>query len=287
MLEFTIQLQHHVREGWSLKRLIIMHIVENLVFCPIMIGMFFFLMEFYDGDKVLAFLVLSLVWICEVFSVVSLRSRQGVEYFPRIFFLLFTVFHVYAFSCPHGFTYTALACTVAFLLHSMLFFWNRYELPAIAHGLVTVQHPRMVVSSSPERRVLASSPERSRMIDVPPTTPQPSQVHSLPQRTSTSTLGADEGTMSRPASYTALFQQNDGGEDDSCLYLLSGEVVMHNRATLTSQNEPQTEDPPLPLEVDLTPRMGSTAFRQNNEDDDNNEVNPRALTAPAFPLHLD
>merc|ERR1740124_475481 len=48
----------------------------------------------------------------------------------------------------------ALASTVAFLVHSMLFFWNRFELPAVAHGLVTFEHPRMAgdqSSSSPER----------------------------------------------------------------------------------------------------------------------------------------
>lgn len=45
------------------------HDRENLVFVPIMVGMIFFLIEFY-GDKFLAFTVLSMVWICEVFSAI-------------------------------------------------------------------------------------------------------------------------------------------------------------------------------------------------------------------------
>ena len=46
------------------------HVVENLVFVPIMVGMIFFLIEFYNGDKIAAFMVLSIVWVCEAFSVV-------------------------------------------------------------------------------------------------------------------------------------------------------------------------------------------------------------------------
>mmetsp|Transcript_8012 Transcript_8012/g.12259 ORF Transcript_8012/g.12259 Transcript_8012/m.12259 type:complete len:494 (+) Transcript_8012:81-1562(+) len=122
MLEFTIQLQNYVREDRPLVKLIFTHVIQNLLFVPIMVGMMFFLIEFYGGDKVLAFMVLSLVWVCEAFSVVSLRSQEGLQFFPRIFFLLFLVFHVYFFSFPHGFSYTALASTAAFLVHSMLFF---------------------------------------------------------------------------------------------------------------------------------------------------------------------
>lgn len=45
----------------------------------------------------------------------------------QVFFLYFTLFHVYFFSFPFGFSYLALITTVLFLQHSMLFFWNRYE----------------------------------------------------------------------------------------------------------------------------------------------------------------
>jgi hypothetical protein len=36
-----------------------------------MVGMIFFLIEFYGGDKFLAFTVLSVVWVAEVFSAIS------------------------------------------------------------------------------------------------------------------------------------------------------------------------------------------------------------------------
>eukprot|EP00581_Thalassiosira_minuscula_P001452 CAMPEP_0183748370 /NCGR_PEP_ID=MMETSP0737-20130205/67730_1 /TAXON_ID=385413 /ORGANISM="Thalassiosira miniscula, Strain CCMP1093" /LENGTH=1003 /DNA_ID=CAMNT_0025984093 /DNA_START=618 /DNA_END=3630 /DNA_ORIENTATION=- len=145
MLEFTLQLQIRVRSRLPLGGLILGHVLENLVFVPILVGMIFFLIEFY-GDKFLAFMVLSMVWVCEVFSAISIRSAQGMHFFPRVFFLYFTLFHVYFFSCPIGFTYASLASTILFLFHTMLFFWNRYELPALHAGLITPQSPRMMMS---------------------------------------------------------------------------------------------------------------------------------------------
>lgn len=143
MLDFTHQLQNHVRNRQPVVHLVTRHFIDNLVFCPIMVGMIFFLIEFYRGDKALAFLVLSIVWLGEAFSVISLRSTNGLHFFPRIFFLLFSLFHFYLFSFPFGFTHTALACTACFMVHSMLFFWHRYELPAVALGRVSPEHPRM------------------------------------------------------------------------------------------------------------------------------------------------
>jgi hypothetical protein len=70
MLEFTLQLKDRVRNRLPLAGLIVRHVLENLVFVPIMVGMIFFLIEFYGGDKFLAFSVLSMVWLCEVFSAI-------------------------------------------------------------------------------------------------------------------------------------------------------------------------------------------------------------------------
>jgi hypothetical protein len=71
MLEFTLQLQNHVRARLPLGGLIARHILENVVFVPVMVGMIFFLIMFYEGDKFLAFMVLTMVWIAEVFSAIS------------------------------------------------------------------------------------------------------------------------------------------------------------------------------------------------------------------------
>jgi hypothetical protein len=70
MLGFTQQLQAHVRSRRPVVNIVTVHIAESLVFVPIMVGMIFFLIEFYRGDKFLAFMVLTIVWLCEVFSVI-------------------------------------------------------------------------------------------------------------------------------------------------------------------------------------------------------------------------
>ena len=146
MLNFTRELSRRVRQSLSLSDLITTHVVQNLVFVPIMLGMMFFLIEFYDGDKFLAFSISSIVWSVEGFSLISLRSSQGLQYFPNFFFLLFLLFHVYQTAFPtHGFVYLALTVVWCFMLHSMVFFWHRYELPALVLGHVSIHRPRMIL----------------------------------------------------------------------------------------------------------------------------------------------
>ncbi|KAJ7528547.1 hypothetical protein O6H91_15G007700 [Diphasiastrum complanatum] len=130
MLKFTVQLQHHARHRLPTYRLIFVHVFESLVFVPIMIGILFFLFEFFD-DQLLAFMVLTLVWLCELFTMISVRTPVSMLYFPRFFFLYFMVFHVYFFSYPYGFSYLAFSATAAFMQHLILYFWNRFEVPAL------------------------------------------------------------------------------------------------------------------------------------------------------------
>ncbi|CAM9250929.1 unnamed protein product [Discosporangium mesarthrocarpum] len=141
MLKFTFLLQHHVRNRLPYAPLVFTHVVESLVFVPIMVGILFFLFEFFS-DQLLAFMVLSVVWLCEVYSVISVRTTMCIRFFPQVFFLYFTLFHIYFFSFPFGFSYLALMTTVLFLEHSMLFFWNRYEVPALQSGTVSAAQPR-------------------------------------------------------------------------------------------------------------------------------------------------
>ncbi|KAG8097721.1 hypothetical protein GUJ93_ZPchr0013g34912 [Zizania palustris] len=126
MLRFTVQLQHHARHQLPTFQLIFVHVIESLVFVPIMIGILFFLFEFYD-DQLLAFLVLTLVWLCELFTMISVRTPISMQFFPRFFLLYFLVFHIYFFSYTYGFSYLAFSATAAFMQHLILYFWNRFE----------------------------------------------------------------------------------------------------------------------------------------------------------------
>lgn len=134
MLKFTVQLQYHARHRLPTFRLIFVHVIESLVFVPIMIGILFFLFEFYD-DQLLAFMVLTLVWLCELFTMISVRTPVSMQYFPRYFFLYFMVFHIYFFSYEYGFSYLAFSTTAAFMQHLVLYFWNHFEVPALQRFL--------------------------------------------------------------------------------------------------------------------------------------------------------
>jgi hypothetical protein len=105
------------------------------------VGMLFFLFELYN-DHLLAFAVMSIMWLGESFSVTSVRCRLSQVYFPPLFFCLFTFFHLYLFSFPFGFSYVALLTMTVLLAQLILFFWNCFEIPALNRGEISVMCPR-------------------------------------------------------------------------------------------------------------------------------------------------
>ncbi|KHG02113.1 Membralin [Gossypium arboreum] len=146
MLKFTVQLQHHARHRLPTFQLIFVHVIESLVFVPIMIGILFFLFEFYD-DQLLAFMVLILVWICELFILIRHKFEQNGEISqPELLEL----------RC---FSYLALSTAAAFMQHLILYFWNRFEVPAVQRFMQSrrsqlQQHPDFHITSS---TILAST----------------------------------------------------------------------------------------------------------------------------------
>ncbi|KAK6915824.1 LOW QUALITY PROTEIN: Membralin, partial [Dillenia turbinata] len=145
MLKFTVQLQHHARHQLPTFQLIFVHVIESLVFVPIMIGILFFLFEFYDDQLV--------------------RTPISMKFFPRFFLLYFLVFHIYFFSYAYGFTYLALSTTAAFMQHLIVYFWNRFEVPALQRFMQNrrsqlQQHPDFHITSS---TILASTLHITRL----------------------------------------------------------------------------------------------------------------------------
>ena len=106
---------------------------------------------------------------------------------------------------PFGFVFLALASTAASMMLSMLFFWHRYELPALARGHVTVDRPRMnSVSSQPEE------------------IPRIPSVHLQPIRrqSNSSRIGSRQNS-------SVLLHPGDEDDASSYLFFLDGEVVTH------------------------------------------------------------
>eukprot|EP00600_Ochromonadales_sp_CCMP1393_P001430 CAMPEP_0174981116 /NCGR_PEP_ID=MMETSP0004_2-20121128/15716_1 /TAXON_ID=420556 /ORGANISM="Ochromonas sp., Strain CCMP1393" /LENGTH=1455 /DNA_ID=CAMNT_0016232835 /DNA_START=30 /DNA_END=4397 /DNA_ORIENTATION=+ len=143
MLRFTYTLQRAITHHQPYLPLVFAHIVESLVFVPIMMGIHFFLVGFFS-DQLLAFLTMTMVWMGEVFSVMNLRTRASIKFFPKLFCGYFYLFHIYFFSFPFGFSYLAwLVCTLS-ILHACMHLWNDYEVPAYEQGLINSNTPRLV-----------------------------------------------------------------------------------------------------------------------------------------------
>ncbi|CAK9156064.1 unnamed protein product [Ilex paraguariensis] len=88
-----------------------------------------------------------------------------MKFFPRFFLLYFLVFHIYFFSYTHGFSYLALSTTAAFMQHLILYFWNRFEVPALQRFMQNrrssfQQHPDFHITSS---TILASTLHITRL----------------------------------------------------------------------------------------------------------------------------
>ncbi|XWS40036.1 hypothetical protein CRYUN_Cryun18bG0105600 [Craigia yunnanensis] len=209
MLKFTVQLQHHARHRLPTFQLIFVHVIESLVFVPIMIGILFFLFEFYD-DQLLAFMVLILVWLCELFILISVRTPISMKFFPRFFLLYFLVFHIYFFSYAYGFSYMALSTAAAFMQHLILYFWNRFEVPTLQRFMQNQrfqlqQHPDFHITSS---TILASTLHITRL-----NTRNPGLVNTDPTSVPGLRPGSDQAVPANGAGEAAGPRGNSGNDN--------------------------------------------------------------------------
>jgi hypothetical protein len=135
MLKFTYLLQHHIQHNLPIAGIIFTHVTESLLFVPMMVGLLFFLREFFR-DQIIAFTVLSLVWCVEVFAIISLRTAIATNFFPRLFCIYLSFYLLYFFHFPFAFNYLALFITVLLTLHAMLYCMNTFEIPALSSGRI-------------------------------------------------------------------------------------------------------------------------------------------------------
>jgi hypothetical protein len=144
MLNFTDALRSSLRLSAPIFGLVLEHLVQSLSFVPVIIGILFFLFEFF-GDQMLAFLLLLIVWLCESYTVIFVRVSQSMLYFPKLFAIYFMCFGLYFFNFPYGFHYLALFSMYAVLQFFMCFYLFEYEIPAVLNNEITVHRPRMLV----------------------------------------------------------------------------------------------------------------------------------------------
>lgn len=114
------QIQYNITHRIPYGYLVLAHLAESLVFVPLMIGVLFFLIEFFL-DQFLAFLVLSVVWAAEVYSVVRYD-------FPACTSYRFLSLILFLFPQPSHGNFPALLSSrflpIFFFMACLLFFFS-------------------------------------------------------------------------------------------------------------------------------------------------------------------
>ena len=141
MLRFTAALQDAAAGSRPLLPLVAGHLLDSLVFVPLMLGLLFFLFEFF-GDQLLAFNVLVVVWLAEIWAVACLRTPPSLLLFPRVFTAAMVWVHAYYLQYPSGYVGVGLAAVALGLASVASFLWHTYELPALLDGSLSPGCPR-------------------------------------------------------------------------------------------------------------------------------------------------
>ena len=134
---------------------------------------------------------------------------------------------------------------MCFMMHSMLFFWHRYELPAVFLGLVNPDHFRAggghsntPIPSPPIARVLSSNDSQNRIDDEavswqdtssPVASPPPAPLPNFERLQFGRTLSFASfapGRLSRNSSNNGMYNRGDEDDEGSYMYFMGGEVVI-------------------------------------------------------------
>ena len=246
MVDFTFKLKDHVRNDIPLASLVLTHILNILLFVPLTIGVLYLLQQVVFCDDIyMSFGVLSLVWFIQAYTAICVRSYPSTQFFPKTQLLYYAVFHFYAQLYPYGFTHIALSVNALFSFHSMVFFFNRYELPAVQAGVIHSDRPRsniyrprlynrrvVVREVAGGRRVATGVDSRGVPLPQRPSRPQtPTTTSStIPQSGSNSSV---IGMQSRTNSANSFMLYEDGvSDDEEYVVYLNGEVVLPARSAV-------------------------------------------------------
>lgn len=138
---------------------------------------------------------------------------------------------------------------VCFMLQCVTFFWNRYEVPAVALGRVALHNNRYTAynsnndnseDGSDRGRAPSTSPDRSalRYLENPTRGQAAAQYQPQPSIHYTYSQGAfSQGLISR-ASSEAIFHTSGDADDESesFMYFMGGEVVIRRGENRTNHS---------------------------------------------------
>lgn len=247
VVEFSYRLKEYVRTDTPVLSLITTHILNILLFIPLTIGLLYTLQwVVYRGDVYASFGVLSLVWFIRAFSIVSVRTHPSLHFFPRTQFLYYSLFHLYSQVYPHGFTRAALSVTTLFCLHSMVFFFHRYELPAVQAGAIHSARPRASIyhtrynpnivrrSNAGDEHVGGTRSSRASInangsnsiTGRPPRSGTPTSASLSHSNSTSNTAGLSMGVSRASSTNSLMFNEDGVGDNEEYVVFLNGEVVL-------------------------------------------------------------
>lgn len=91
----------------------------------------------------------TIMMIMEYYSMIYIRSKMSIQTFPRVFFLLYLLYHIYFYAYPSGFHVLAIFTMFLLLLWLMIFCVRKFEHPAYERGEVSLDQPRALYNSLP------------------------------------------------------------------------------------------------------------------------------------------
>jgi hypothetical protein len=108
-------------------------------------------MWFYDkrfpGQNEL--FVFGIMMVLEYYSMIYVRSKASIQFFPRFSLAVFLLYHFYLYSFPSGFTMLALNVMFFVLLSVMLMCVRVFEIDAFHRGEVSISQPRALYNFTP------------------------------------------------------------------------------------------------------------------------------------------
>lgn len=95
-----------------------------------LVGMEAIMSEFFN-DSVTAFYIIITVWMADQYDSICCRTIVSKKHWLRLFYLYHFAFYCYHYRFNGQYSFLALVTSWLFIQHSMLYFFHRYELPAI------------------------------------------------------------------------------------------------------------------------------------------------------------
>ncbi|SPP73945.1 blast:Membralin [Drosophila guanche] len=95
-----------------------------------LVGMEAIMSEFFN-DTTTAFYIILIVWIADQYDAICCHTSITKRHWLRFFYLYHFAFYAYHYRFSGQYRTLALLSSYLFIQHSMVFFFHRYELPAI------------------------------------------------------------------------------------------------------------------------------------------------------------